>query len=226
MKTGRDENFFNTKRNIYSLRICSHHFLSSDFLTNPCSGKRRLQQHAVPSQHLVGSTDDKQGIKEKHNLVQEGYDQFNMQNNSQQIVTIDKIKWESLMIDNFSNWQDQQITNEIKIDKPLLCNHRFSLEILREISLKTNRNVFKHYTGFTSYEKFMIFLHFILPGLNRSNILYWGTKQCEKKAINAFELFDDNNSTRTYTENISASKDDTVSYESRGRKHNLNLTRI
>ena len=52
----------------------------------------------------------------------------------------------------------------LKITKPIVCNHRFSVEILRELKMTNSQNVFKHYTGFASYEKFMVFLNFMLPG--------------------------------------------------------------
>ena len=72
------------------------------------------------------------------------------------------------------------------------CSHRFSLDVLRDIwSTKENEEKYiKHFTGFTSIDKFTAVLNFIVPNGNRNNIMYWKSRAGKDRAIDIAKLFD------------------------------------
>ena len=54
---------------------------------------------------------------------------------------------------------------------------------------KEERRYFNHFTGFNSYSDFKNSLLFLLPGLDRRQITYWGTKPAQESYINTEKLF-------------------------------------
>ena len=51
------------------------------------------------------------------------------------------------------------------------------------------KNYFNHLIGFNSYTKFQGVLKFVLPGGERTNIVYWITKATNNKSIDTSLLF-------------------------------------
>ena len=178
LKTGQDATFFQHCK-IANSKICSKHFTESDFHCSLNSGlKRFLKKDAVPSVLLpipIGSIKFKQENGSMSDPIDEEKKSLYYLKDDQQFV-------DAKLIDA-NKFHEEMVKTGLKITKPIICNHRFSVEILREIKMTNSQNVFKHYTGFASYEKFMVFLNFILPGLT---VLAIRVLLCNYKAFEGF----------------------------------------
>ena len=72
------------------------------------------------------------------------------------------------------------------------CLHRFSINMLKSLCENPQKEVkyFSHFTGFKSYERFTMVLEFVLPDLDRSNIVNWDSKGAKEVTIDPNPLFD------------------------------------
>ena len=72
------------------------------------------------------------------------------------------------------------------------CLHRFSINMLKSLceNPQTEVKYFSHFTGFKSYERFRMVLEFVLPDLDRSNIVNWDSKGAKQVTIDSNSLFD------------------------------------
>ena len=88
---------------------------------------------------------------------------------------------------------EKSLEGEQNFSRPLLpCRHRFSVShiVSKCTTDKKERKYFNHFTGFNSYSYFNNSLLFLLPGLDRRQITYWGTKLAQESYINTEKLFD------------------------------------
>ena len=54
---------------------------------------------------------------------------------------------------------------------------------------KKETKLFSHFTGFRNYTQFREFVQFVLPGLKRSKMVYWGTVNAKATLIDTSLLF-------------------------------------
>jgi len=54
---------------------------------------------------------------------------------------------------------------------------------------KKETKLFSHFTGFRNYTQFREFLQFVLPGLKRSKLVYWGTVNAKATLVDISLLF-------------------------------------
>ena len=54
---------------------------------------------------------------------------------------------------------------------------------------KKETKLFSHFTGFRNYTQFREFLQFVLPGLKRSKLVYWGTVNAKATLVDTSLLF-------------------------------------
>ena len=83
-------------------------------------------------------------------------------------------------------WQIRDLTLGVP------CLHRFSINMLKSLceNPQTEVKYFSHFTGFKSYERFRMVLEFVLPDLDRSNIVNWDSKGAKQVTIDSNSLFD------------------------------------
>ena len=74
---------------------------------------------------------------------------------------------------------ENSISESVQVDLEVHCTHRFSFGILNSLCKTPKQEIkyFTHYTGFKSYKRFRLVLEFILPNLDRSQIIIWDSKQ-------------------------------------------------
>ncbi|KXJ29340.1 uncharacterized protein LOC110249334 [Exaiptasia diaphana] len=168
-------------------KVCSEHFLETDFI-NSFSTKRRLQAEAIPSvfawsKQVVA----RPFIKKKRRLEEERELAL-----AEQTETASEGE-ETLEVESKKN----RVSRGIQVDRDTPCLHRFSLETLLEMADTTKKKTdyISHLTGFKSYERFMEVLEFVLPGLDRSKIIYCDTVAASETQIDMSVLFDSDKTT-------------------------------
>ena len=92
---------------------------------------------------------------------------------------------------DYEEGQGGVTSRAIQVDVELICNHRFSVAILRSFCTTDTKEkkYFMLYTGFKSYSQFQETLEFVLPGLNRNNLIYWESNLAKKQKIDTRVLF-------------------------------------
>ena len=83
-------------------------------------------------------------------------------------------------------------SRETQFDIEVPCTHRFSINILRSLFDRREREVkyFSHFTGFKSYKRLRMVLEFFLPDLNRSYVVSWDSIGEKQVRIDPNSLFD------------------------------------
>ena len=73
------------------------------------------------------------------------------------------------------------------------CMHAFSLShlISKCTTAKKHKKLFAHFTGFSSQEHFLETLIFLLPNLDRKNLVYWGTKEARNPLLDMERILND-----------------------------------
>lgn len=84
-------------------------------------------------------------------------------------------------------------SSHIPINQTLICEHRFSVSVLRNLarSRGLQKKYFSKLNGFYSYEKFPRVLEFALPGGHQKKVITcWNTKASKEHRIDTSLLFD------------------------------------
>ena len=88
---------------------------------------------------------------------------------------------EELISRNTETYEDD-ICSTLDENRRIPCIHKFSVSHLlsKSTTPKTEDKLFTHFTGFNSHDEFMNTLQFLLPNLDRKNLIYWDTVDTEK----------------------------------------------
>ena len=131
-------------------KVCSKHFLFADFIEYD-SKRRKLKQGAVPSV-------------------------FSWSNQSKRKSP--KKRYDSEATDTASESEEnpkQSFEEGVQVCIPIPCSHRFSMNIV--LASNPKMKLVQFYTGFPNYEIFKEVLNLIVPGCDRSSIVYWDNRR-------------------------------------------------
>lgn len=196
-------------------KICSEHFLSEDFI-NPLSNKRRLKSDAVPSifawtKKENMSRPQRRRASEKLNSsrqeLEEATDTASEGEGDIMLETTNISRKTQTFEDEFCCYDNSL--------KRIPCCHRFSASHLLSkcATAKKEEKLFRQYTCFNNYEDFKNSLLFLLPGLNRKQLIYWGTNAAKSRLIDTEKLFEEE---RDIFENeLEESDDECETYETK-----------
>lgn len=73
------------------------------------------------------------------------------------------------------------------------CTHAFSFShlISKCTTAKKHEILFTHFTRFSSEQGFLETLNFLLPNLDRKNLVYWGTKEASNRLLDMERILND-----------------------------------
>lgn len=165
-----------------STKVCSTHFIESDFI-NSESQKKRLKPDACPSVFSWSKDVQKRSFPEKKRKLELEIE----------IAAAEETETASEGEGFFEETDcKEKVSRGVQVDVEVPCCHRFSVGTLRsKASTEAMQNeYFNHFTGFKGYEKFRQVLNFVLPGLDRSRLIYWNTKGANDRRIDTKILFD------------------------------------
>ena len=132
-----------------STRVCSKHFLFSDFIEYD-SKKRKLNPGAIPSVFVWTSQSKRKSPKKRH---------------------------DSEATDTASETEEPQgqcFDKEVQASLPVPCSHQFSMQTI--LASNPKLKLVQFYTGFQNYDIFKEVLNLIVPGCDRSQIVYWDNR--------------------------------------------------
>ena len=188
----RNPNYFNVNKH---LKICSEHFNPEDFI-NPKAKKRRLKHEAVSSifawSEESPGTVARSAVEKLNTSRQEEEEATDMasEGEGEETFTLSGLTLTS----HKTQMQEDVFCDEITdISHRIPCLHSFSVYHLLSkcISLTKEEKLFIHFAGFNSYVDFMNVLKFLLPNLDRKNLIYWGSKAGKSSMIDIEKLFDE-----------------------------------
>ena len=133
-----------------STRVCSKHFLFSDFIEYE-STTRKLKKGAVPSVFVWTSQTKRKSPKKRY---------------------------DSEATDTASETEETQkksFEEGVQVSLPIPCSHRLSMQMI--LASNPKMKLVQFYTGFQNYELFKEVLNLIVPGCDRSNIVYWDNRR-------------------------------------------------
>ena len=139
-----------------SKKVCSAHFKEEVF-ANPSSKTRRLKPNVCPSVFDWTKEAPHRLLPNKRARIQE----------DQERLTREETETASGGEGDYEEGQGGVTSRAIQVDVELICNHRFSVAILRSFCTADTKEKkhFMLYTGFKSYSQFQEILEFVLPGL-------------------------------------------------------------
>ena len=168
-------------------KVCSAHFCEEDYIDNK-SKTRRLKKGAIPSLFSWTKRNETQTAERSLPVKRKKIEELNALMEAE--LTETASEGEGLYETN-DNPSLLSRSTQTSIELP--CDHKFSLNVLKELANTKEKEMkyMKHYTGFSSFEKFHAVLNFVVPDGNRRNIIYWKSKAGKGKAIDyTSELFD------------------------------------
>ena len=196
-------------------KICSEHFLISDFI-KPYATYRRLKSDVIPS--IFRWNKD----KVEHRRAETVIEKLNRSRIEEEEETDTASEGEGDMaVGPRSNPQVSRKTQTFDDDfctddlggtfRKLPCSHQFLVRHLLSkcTTPSKEKKLFTHFTGFNSHDGFKSSLHFVLPGLDRKLLTYWDTAAGKSRMIDTEKLFgsdhektvefDDNNHDKSTT---------------------------
>lgn len=86
---------------------------------------------------------------------------------------------------------EETVSRASQVNIEVECSHRMSVSVLRSrcTTQKVETKLFSHFTGFRNYTQYKEFLEFVLPNLNRSKLVYWGTVHAKADLVDTSLLF-------------------------------------
>ena len=153
------------------------HFTSDDFF-NPYSSKKRLKADAVPS--IFSWNEDKQEtVQPVKRSALEKLNQWRTEEEkatdtaSEGVMAVSTRTGEELIFRKTQTYEDD-ICSKSDENRGIPCIHKFSVSHLlsKSTTPKTEDKLFTHFTGFNSHDEFMNTLQFLLPNLDRKNLIY------------------------------------------------------
>lgn len=183
-KMKRDPKFFRVNKHA---KICSSHFTEDDFI-EPLANKKRLKRTAVPSKFIW--TEPGRESTERQVL---GKLQVWHENKDEETDTASEGEGDVLDPQRPSSVSRNIQTDYSFEELDLPCQHSFSVSHLlsKSTTEKKEEKFFTHFTGFNSNAQFKETLRFLVPNLDRNNLVYYDTKEARSKLINAESLFED-----------------------------------
>ncbi|PFX12305.1 BTB/POZ domain-containing protein 2 [Stylophora pistillata] len=184
---------FGSENNEYNVILTVY----DDFI-NPDGSMRRLRPNAVPSifvwtKDIPLEDSEQEKIRpavrklEAIRMEQDEATDTASEGEGDLITVDDKIcvsrKTQTIDDDLCSEKQDCR-------EERMPCSHRFSVSHLLSTctTVKKETKLFTDFTGFNSYEEFRSILHFILPGLDRKQLIYWDSEAVLQKKLHVGEV--------------------------------------
>ena len=177
-------NYFNVNKHV---KICSEHFSPEDFII-PDAKKRRLKHDAVPS-IFAWSEESPEPVArsavEKLNTSRQEEEEATdtaFEGEGEETLTLSGLTLTSRK----TQTQEDDFCDEITdISHRIPCLHSFSVYHLLSkcTTLSKEEKLFTHFTGFNSYVDFMNVLKFLLPNLDRKNLIYWDSEAGKSSVI-------------------------------------------
>lgn len=190
-KMRRNPNYFNVNKHV---KICSKHFSPEDFI-NPDAKKRRLKRNAVPSIFAWSK-------ERPQTVARSAVEKLNTSRQEEEEATDTASEGEGDETLNMSGLtltsrktqtQEDDFCELTDISHRIPCLHSFSVYHLLSkcTTLSKEEKLFTHYTGFNSYVDFMNTLRFLLPNLDRKNLIYWDSEAGKSSVIDIEKLFEE-----------------------------------
>ena len=188
----RHPNYFNVNKHV---KICSEHFRPEDFI-NPEAKKRRLKRDVVPSIFAWSE-------ESPETVARSAVEKLNTSRQEEEEATDTASEGEGeetftpsglTLTSRKTQTQEDDFCDEITdISHRIPCLHSFSVYHLLSkcTTLAKEEKLFTHFTGFNSYVDFMNVLKFLLPNLDRKNLIYWGSEAGKSSVIDIEKLFDE-----------------------------------
>ncbi|XP_068731089.1 uncharacterized protein [Montipora capricornis] len=191
-KMRRNPNYFNVNKHV---KICSEHFSPEDFII-PDAKKRRLKRDAVPS-IFAWSEESPEPVArsavEKLNTSRQEEEEATdtaSEGEGEETLSLSGLTLTSRK----TQTQEDDFCDEITdISHRIPCLHSFSVyHLLSKCTTRSKEEkLFTHFTGFNSYVDFMNVLKFLLPNLDRKNLIYWDSEAGKSSVIDIEKLFDE-----------------------------------
>ncbi|XP_031570274.1 uncharacterized protein LOC116304654, partial [Actinia tenebrosa] len=164
-----------------STKVCSSHFLDTDYKFLD-SKSRRLKEEACPSIFSWSKTEsNERPLSVRREQLQRKREMLK-----------DEETESASEGEGFYDMASESTANRgNQTDLDIPCSHQLSIKMLKTRcpTSKKGERFFSHHTGFKNYMQFKEFLEFVVPGLKRENIVYWGTDQARNNRIDTSALF-------------------------------------
>ena len=87
---------------------------------------------------------------------------------------------------------EDDICSKIDENRRIPCIHKFSVSHLLSTCTTPEKEdkLFTHFTGFNSHDEFMNTLQFLLPNLDRKNLIYWDTATRKSVVVDTEKLLE------------------------------------
>ena len=190
-KMHRNPNYFNVNEHT---KICSAHFVSEDFI-NPEARKRRLKRNVVPSifawtKNLPERSERTAAKKlEDYRTEQDEATDTASEGEGDELI----VSGQALTSRKTQTFEDDFCNDLQDESHRISCSHKFSVSHLLSKCTTPNKEekLFTHFTGLNSYVDFMGTLQFVLPGLDRKQLIYWDSEAGKSSFIDTEKLFED-----------------------------------
>ena len=98
---------------------------------------------------------------------------------------------EELIFRKTQTYEDD-ICSKLDENRRIPCIHKFSVShLLSKCAIpEKEHKLFTHFTGFNSHDEFMNTLQFLLPNLDRKNLIYWDTATRKSVVVDTEKLFE------------------------------------
>ncbi|XP_058946272.2 uncharacterized protein [Pocillopora verrucosa] len=190
-KMRRHPNYFNVNKHV---KICSEHFRPEDFI-NPEAKKRRLKRDVVPSifawSEESPETVARSAVEKLNTSRQEEEEATDTasEGEGEETFTLSGLTLTSRKTQTQEDDSCDEITD---ISHRIPCLHSVSVyHLLSKCTTLAKEELFTHFTGFNSYVDFMNVLKFLLPNLDRKNLIYRGSEAGKSSVIDIEKLFDE-----------------------------------
>ncbi len=127
----------------------------------------------------------------------------------------------------FEKVDEQRVNRGNQVNLEVECSQRMSVNLLNAkcTTPKQEIKLYSHFTGFRNYCQFKEFLEFVLPGLNRSKLVYWGTARAKSNLIDTTLLFSTPKFDNLESDNnvVDDDDDDNDAHRDASRGHKLDI---
>ena len=167
-----------------STKVCSDHFTKDDYISLSSKRKNLNRKKGVcPSVFSWTKKKEERPLPAKRAKFQA--EQELLEDELTATASEGEGQFDETDKDNF-------ISRGLQVNMEVPCLHRFSINMLKSLCENPQKEVkyFSHFTGFKSYERFRMVLEFVLPDLDRSNIVNWDSKGAKEVTIDPNSLFD------------------------------------
>ena len=171
------------------------HFSKNDFI-DPLAKVKRLKATAVPSRFkwTTSSCEQQEEVEQARQALKKLESCRVQAEEATDTASEGKVTFCFLKSLSCSSRKSQTFGEDCddEVDR-LPCLHAFSLGHLvsKCVTKKKEEKLFTNFTGFSSKQRFIETLNFLLPNQDRTKLVYWGTQEAARRSIDMENILDD-----------------------------------